>query len=253
MTRAACGIGVALVAVVFAGLSAEAAPPAAPPVSKFAPAKDLESQVDYYVERLTEGVASADDYADNKETVWKDANTLAVIALALGMHDTKSKYQASAGELLAAAQKLAEAEDYASAAAALKAVQAAASGGTGSAELSWKPVASLEALMKQVPLVNTKLKRVVPRRMERSADEAAGHAAVLGAIAQATLADTHEATSDEQVQQWYDFSAQMREAAAAVNRAIRANDKDAAGTAMDALQKSCDDCHAVFHPEETGK
>lgn len=232
---------------------AQAAPPAAPPVSSFAPAKDLESQLDYYLERLGENLVDAATFTENKETVVKDANTLCVIALALGMHDSANKYKASAGALIAASQQLAEAKDFAGASAALKAVKAAVAGGTGGEPPAWKPVASQVALMQQVPLVNTKLKRLVPRRMDKSADEAAGHVAVLAAIAQGSLVDTIVAKNDEQIQQWYQFSAAMRDAAAAVNQAIRAGDKKAAETAMEAMQKSCDDCHLVFHPEEVGK
>ena len=74
--------------------------------------------------------------------------------------------------------------------------------------------------------------------------------AVIAIIAQGTMADTHEAKTPEQEQQWQAFSVQMRDAAGAVNAAIRAQDEAAAGAAMENLQQSCEDCHAVFHKEE---
>jgi len=69
-------------------------------------------------------------------------------------------------------------------------------------------------------------------------------------IAQGSMADTSETKTDEQVKQWYDFCAQMREAASGLNKAIHAGDESAADAAMKKLTQSCDDCHAVFHKEE---
>ena len=83
---------------------AQAGPPAAPKVSTFAPADDLARQAEYYVKELENSVADKNDYNDNQEKLVKDANTLAVIALALGLHDQPSKYQAQAGALIKAAQ-----------------------------------------------------------------------------------------------------------------------------------------------------
>ena len=42
-------------------------------------------------------MASKDEYKDDQEKLTKDASTLAVIALALGLHDQPNKYQARAG------------------------------------------------------------------------------------------------------------------------------------------------------------
>ena len=41
----------------------------------------------------------------------------------------------------------------------------------------------------------------------------------------------------------------MRDDAGAVNAAIHKGDEAAADEAMKKLAQSCDDCHAVFHPE----
>jgi cytochrome c556 len=48
----------------------------------------------------------------------------------------------------------------------------------------------------------------------------------------------------------------MRDAAAALNKAVREGSQDAADKAISALNQSCDDCHAVFHKgaeKESGK
>ena len=52
------------------------------------------------------------------------------------------------------------------------------------------------------------------------------------------------------MKQWYKFSAAMRDDAGAVNAAIHKGDEPAAAKAMKKLAQSCDDCHAVFHPEQ---
>ena len=52
------------------------------------------------------------------------------------------------------------------------------------------------------------------------------------------------------MQQWYQFCAEMRDAAGAVNPAIHAGDQPAATDAMTRLAKSCEICHAVFRKDE---
>lgn len=221
-------------------------------ISAFAPAEDLVSQVEYYVGRLEDAVETEAGFTDSQGKIAKDANTLIVIALGLGLHDQDNVHKAAAGTLMKAAQDLAAAKDFAAAKAAVAAVKAAAaSQEAAGGQLKWERVASLHELMEQVPLVNTKLKRYISgSRFASKADDTAGYTAVIAIIGQAALADTHEAKTDEQVQQWLGFSAQMRDAAGAVNAAIHAQDEPAAGAAMERLQQSCEDCHAVFHKEE---
>ena len=224
--------------------------PAPPKVSTFAPAKDLANQADYFIKELEKTVASEDEYKDGQEKVAKDSNTLIIIALALGLHDQPSKYQASAGDLMKAAQAVAATKDFASAKKAVADLQqAAANNGAVKAELKWEKVASLPELMKQVPLINTKLKRnVKPEKFKKKAKDTAGYTAVIAAIAQGSIADLSETKSPEQVKQWYKFSAAMRDDAGEVNAAIHKRDEPAAAKAMKKLAQSCEDCHAVFHP-----
>jgi cytochrome c556 len=60
------------------------------------------------------------------------------------------------------------------------------------------------------------------------------------------MADTSKAKNPAQVEQWYKFSIQMRDHAAALNAAIHAHDPHAADKSMKKLAQSCDDCHDVF-------
>jgi hypothetical protein len=211
----------------------------------------LVGQVDLYIKELGKAVADEQEYKDSEGKVAKDGSTLAVIALTLGMHDQPNKYKAIAGGLIKAAQQAAATKDFQSAKKAVAALKEVAEGKdpTGG-ELKWEKVAALPELMKQVPLINNKLKlKIKGEKFISKAKDTAGYTAAIAAIAQGTIADTSEAKSPAQVKQWYAFSQAMRDHAGAVNAAIHKRDEPAAAKAMTKLAQSCDDCHAVFHPE----
>jgi hypothetical protein len=227
-----------------------AAAPDAPKVSTFAPAKETVAQADKFVAELDAAVASESEYKEAAEDgkIAQDANTLVVIAQALGLHDEDNKYKDAAPAMVQAAQKLAAAKDFESAKSAVAAIKAAAAGeqkATGA--LKWERLASLEQLMKKVPNINAALKKNVKRA--KNAADAEGRAAVLAVIAQAAMANVAETKSPDKADQWYQFCAEMRDAAAAVNKAVHTSDSDATAAAMDKLQQSCEDCHKVFKPE----
>jgi hypothetical protein len=225
---------------------------AEPDVSTYAPAADLANQADQFIKELDKSVASEDDYKEAVDKIAKDSNTLIVIALALGLNDQDSKYKKSAGAIVKAAQDVAAAKDYASTKKAVGAVKDAADGkGDAAGELKWQKVASLPELMKQVPLINTKLTmKIKGKNFTKKKKETAGYTAVLAAIAQGTKADTSVAKGDEQVKQWQKFSEAARDNAGALNKIINDGDEKAVAGALKKLNQSCEDCHAVFKPEK---
>jgi len=219
-------------------------------VSKIAPAADLVTQLDGYIEDLEESVEDEAEYNDSKDKLVKDASTLALIAVALGLHDEENKYRRAAPGLLEAAKKVAAAETYAQAKAAVAALKAALASQGDPSTLSWaNKNASMPALMKAVPLVNTRIKRYM-RRFSRYANRVASYSAVLAVIGQGSMPNASDTEKPNEVDKWYAFCAEMRDAAAALNVACHAEDEAAAEKAMAALQKSCDACHEVFHEEE---
>jgi hypothetical protein len=230
-------------------------PPKSPPASQFAPADDLVGQVEYYLGRLDEAVANEADYKEYVERIAKDADTLAVIALTLGLHDTDNPYKTAAPAMIEATTQLAAAKDYASAKAAVDAVKKAAAEKTAAAApLQWQKVATLKQIMLAVPVINTQLKRNVRlRRPKTDGPKAAGRSAALAAIAQASLYHSGETEKPQLADQWFKHCIQMREAAAEVNGAAHKTDKAAAREALAKLAKSCDDCHTVFHQAALGK
>ena len=234
---------------------AAAAPPLpeAPKLSSFAPAQDLVRQVNDYLREIDSTLPSEQEYNDAEGKIARCVNTLAVLGLCLGLHDEDNVYKARAAALIKAAQALAAAGDYQSAKKAFDSLKAAVQGDVeyaGPRELQWEKVASLPDLMKQVPNIDTKLKRNIKgSKFKTKAADTAGYAAAIAAIAQASMADTSAAKNPHEIEQWYEFSAAMRDAAGEANAAIHAGNEPAAAQAMQKLAKSCNDCHAVFHPE----
>ena len=200
---------------------------------------------------IAEVESGEEKYDDSKETIEKDSNTLIILALCLGKHDQDNKYKAHAGALMKAAQELAITKDIGTAKKALAGVKDAAAGKNKvDVDLKWEKVASLPALMKHVPKINTKLKQSVkPAKFKAKSKDSAGITAVLAAIAQGSMADTSESKSPEQTQQWYQFCTEMRDKAAAMNKSIHAGNVESTNENLLKLGKNCEDCHAVFHPE----
>ena len=166
------------------------------------------------------------------------------------MHDTDHPLKAHAGELLAGAQALAAAgNNRGPAREALARVKAARTATEPAAPpaVKWERVASLAALMKQVPLVHSGLKRgIEPSRLARQATQSAGQSATLAAIAQASLFDTEYTKSPADAEKWTQFCAQMRDASGEINAAIHAQDQPRVAAGMKRLAESCDACHARF-------
>jgi hypothetical protein len=243
-------IAVIVAATVCAVRALAVDPPAAPKVSTFAPVKDVATQIGVYLARLEEAVATEEAYKDAETTIAKDANTLVLLALAAGLHDEPSAYKAAAPALMKAAQELAKAKTFAAAKAGVSAVKKASESTSGdSSTLKWVRAADLPELMKQVPLVNNRLKRNLRGdRFKSKAKENAGDTATIAVIAQGSIADVSEVKKPGDEEQWFKFCIAMRDAAAALNKALHDGDAAAGEKAAGALNQSCDDCHTVFHP-----
>ena len=230
------------------GLQAAELPPA-PALSTLVPVEDLVAQAEYYVEELEECVEDSEEYEDSVEKIKRYSSTLAVIALSIGLHDQDSPLRSAAPVLVKGCQELAGAQNYAGARSGVASIKAAFSSRGNPAALKWGKVADLHALMEQVPLINTRLKRYM-RRFKKGIPYVIGNSAALVAIGQGSMANADETEAPDQVAAWYKYCVQMRDSASALNKAVHDEDEDAAKAAMEALQQSCDDCHAVFHQDE---
>ncbi|HZZ72183.1 MAG TPA: hypothetical protein VFE24_08010 [Pirellulales bacterium] len=233
------------------GGSLRAAAPAAPKVSSFAPIGDVVQQIEYYVERTVKASAEKSEFDDGAQArLKKDANTIAVLGLALALHDEAAPLKAHAAAIVAAAQALAaHNEDFEQATKAVASLkQAVAAGGSTDSKLTWtSKVGALSPLMHQVPFINNGLKKGVAATNPK----AAPNAATLAVIAQASMADTSAVKNPADLAKWYEFCAAMREGAAKANAGLHAQDKAATAAGMKILSQSCEDCHAIFRKTET--
>lgn len=222
--------------------------------STYAPAKDLEAQVTFFLDRIREDLADEAKYAETGvERVKRDANTLAVLALVLGKHDEGNRYQGAAVAMLTdslqLAAKSANFADAKTAFAKLSETLQQEKAPTAPTELTWKPVGDIVELMNQVPKLNTALRGGVTgsaERFEKSLDKSAGLAASIAAIAQISVLDDTYCTSDADRADWIELSGLMRDAAYEVNQAIRRGDQAAAREGLKPLARTCDDCHEQF-------
>ena len=234
-------IVLALGAVAFAG-----EPPRPPALSKIMPADDLIAQLKVFHQSLHEMSADEQTWQDNAHKVVRDAQTLAAVALTLALYDSDHDLTRAAPAVMDAAQALAEAKEFGAVEGALKALDAALENRTVGAQV-FQPrrVGSMGQLMKQAGFANNRIKRGL-RRITDKADEKARDAAVLAAIAQATVYDTEGVKGEGRLDQWYQLCGEMRDGSGKLNAAIRAADKEGAAEASQELERSCNACHAAF-------
>jgi hypothetical protein len=238
-----------LIASFWSATAVQAQSASSPLVSTYAPVADLESEVKTYLDRIAADVADKDGYGeDQRGRVSKDASTVAVLGLMLGMHDQENRQKKSAAALVELAVELAGGvEDIEGARTTLGKIKAAWENPSAGEPITWKPVADLALLMQQVPNVNNALRRgVTSGRFERSIDRTAGHAVTLAAIAQASLLDTTYCGDEDDEQAWRKICADMRDAAADVYRAVRKKDQEAAKAGLERIVATCDACHHRF-------
>lgn len=230
--------------------TADAAAPELPKASKYAPHEDLLGQVDFFLDRAQETLAAEELDMAGQSRLLKDAHTLAMLGLVLSQHDAEFPQKAAMPAFVKAAQSLAAADgDRTKSQVALAALRSAREGksAAGGEPLKWQRVASLPLVMKQVPLIHAGLKRgATGRRLERNKEQAAGQAAALAAIAQASIFDDEYASSPEDIAAWQTFCAEMRDAAGEVNAAAHAGDADRVESAMNRMLQSCEACHEKF-------
>lgn len=225
-------------------------------VSSFAAASDLSAQVAVYLASLSEPLADRAEWDETKQArVEKQAHMLATLAVALGMHDEPHPLKPTASALLNAAQTLASAgADYDGAIKALADAKLAAQEGSadgparGENNLEWHQVAECGPLMKQAHIVEGAIKRGLsdPRRFKSKANEVAGHAVTLAAMAQSLAFDPAYISDEKDEEAWLDYCVKTRDAAAELVKAAKSSNAEGAGAAFQAMSKSCEACHDQF-------
>jgi cytochrome c556 len=233
-----------------ASASASAADDAAvPKFSTIASAEDLSNALNFYIADLEKAVADEEEYkAQIDDRFLRDANTIALLATALALHDQDNTVKPHAQAIIAAAKKLSEAKDYAATKAAVAGVKESLQG-TAAGDVKWTKIAALKSLMKdEVPNVNNKLKNGL-RRMDKRAKDAAAQAATMALIAENAKLYVADTKKPNEKAKWAAFAEQFRASASDVAAKVHAGDKNGANAAMEKLNQSCHACHAVFNPE----
>ncbi|MDO4569999.1 MAG: hypothetical protein Q4D38_06440, partial [Planctomycetia bacterium] len=228
-----------------AGAAPEVISPADTSATAYAPAPVLEAQMTELLENIGKRLEDESEFDENKGAVVREANVVCVFAQVLGLHDQMNAYKLAATNIIDAARTLAASEDYASAKANYDKLMEA-SKTTDSKNLAWEtPVASLPELMKQVPLVDGKLKSGL--RRFRKTEEMAGQAIMLAAIFQGSTANVAETDDPSKADEWVKLCLEGRNHAYDLYITLDAKDKDAAQKAYDKLAQNCHDCHEIFH------
>ena len=220
-------------------------------VSLFAPVKDTEAQLKYFIQKIGRDLADKSEYGEAQiKRVGLDASTVSVLAYTLGIHDQESKLKPAASKLIELAGEVAEnSEDFDATKAAHDALAAAfAKPEKADPVDAGEPVADLAMLMQQVPIVNAGLRKGVDdkRRFARSAKRTAPRAVTLAAIAHASMMDTNYCSDEDDEKAWKSICADMRDACADVYKALMKKDQDAAKKANQRVVETCDACHDKF-------
>ena len=248
-------IAAVAVSAVSLGWLGAAEPDKTPSVSAYAPAPVLIEQLRLFQEEFEEIVADPEEYDSKATRITRNAHTMAVLALALALHDGQHELKQAAPAILKAAQAAAATQDHEAAKKAVGEIRRAMANSTengATAPQSWQVVAPMGMLMKQVSFMHTRYNRGARgSRFARRADEYGRYAAVVAVIGQQIMTDTDEVEVKDQadVDRWMQICAEMRDYAGEVSAAYRAKDQEAAQAALKRLEKSCNTCHEVFRVE----
>lgn len=221
---------------------------------------DLESALDATIDKLKRDVEDLElipSFEDGCVGLYRDANALAAVALALGMSTENSPAKAAASALLKAARAAASAKNLEEAQAAMKAVEAARTSRGATDALRWEKVVALRPLMKNaVPALTTEMKRL--GRNEKTflrrgnAKKVVDNATVLAAVAIACRENVDETLAPEEDELWRGYCERLADAAndyIEKANAVVAGKGDFAETtaAMKAIEATCNTtCHEKF-------
>ena len=219
---------------------------------------DLVAQADEYLEKIGGTLKDLDgtaDYKKDADAVVRDANGLALIALAIGLSPEDSKYKKAAPGIIAAALALEKVEKLDAANKAYADLKAAFASSGDPATLSWTKVADLGPVMKAVPNLDSAVKRLgnTEKKLKKNPEKVWTPLAGLAAIAQGSIANAKETIKPDAEAEWKKECELFRDAAVNANAAVHAvvdekatyADYEAAYTA---LAETCESCHKIFQP-----
>ncbi|MDR2115591.1 MAG: hypothetical protein LBP87_04340 [Planctomycetaceae bacterium] len=245
----------------------------AQPTGKFAaevipmpPIEDLTGQINEYVEKLGKTLEELDgtvNYKNDGDFVVRDANALALVALAVGKSESDSQYKKAAPGIIKAATELASATQYETAKEVYNKLKTALTSESDPSVLEWTKTAELQPLMKAVPNLSSTLTRLTntERKLKtqlKKPERIFGGLAALAVITQGSIANVKDTTKPEAVAEWKKECEQFRDAAIKANAAIHSYaeekiDYQTYWAAFKEMTEACDKCHKEFYPSAVGK
>lgn len=237
------------------------------------PLDDLVAQIDEYITKIGSNLDDLDGsprYAEDATDIVRDTNALSLIALALGLAESESKYKQSASNIIVAAKNLAAAKKFEDGKKEYAALKASLTNPAAGTPLAWSDkVADLTPMMKALPNLSSAVKRATDtemklnRTLDRKPQPIYSQLAALAVISQGSIPNVSETTKPEATAEWKKFCEEFRNAALQVNAVAHQFAKDKAdgkdpgyadfNTSFKAMSESCDHCHKVFHPNAVGK
>jgi hypothetical protein len=230
-------------------------------VSEYASAEDLIAAQKYFLSQLEEPLANKAEYTEDlQERTKKTALILAVLAMNLGLHDTKNAAQTAAPLQYQLALNMAKnVKDFDAAKLSLDLLlQTQPEKPSPDKEkvqvyegpaLKWEMISGQGAMMKKTNELNSAIKRnLTPARFEKQLDALKYQTATMAAIGQATLMDKHEVKNHADLPTYEKYAIDFRTAAAELNKAVHAADQAAALKAFARMDTSCHTCHQKFDP-----
>ncbi|MBP3529910.1 MAG: hypothetical protein J6K25_01830 [Thermoguttaceae bacterium] len=221
----------------------------------------MESALDATIAKLKRDVEDLElipSFEDGVVGLYRDANALAAVALALGKSTEDAPAKAAAPAILEAARAAASAKNLEEAQAAMKAIEAARTSKGSTDALRWnQKVVALRPLMKNaVPALTTEMKRL--GRNEKTflrrgnAKKVIDNSTVLVALALACRENVDETLAPEEDELWREYCERLAAAANDFNEKANATaagkgDFAEALAAMKTVEATCNTtCHEKF-------
>ncbi len=223
-------------------------------------AEDLSQQMGVYLKKLDrdlEDLGANPHFSDGVDSLYRDANILLLLSLALGTSAEESPYKAAAPAIVSAAQNAAQVQDLPSAKAAVGEIKAALNTSGDPSSLQWTKVARLSPLMKKgLPNIIQEMKRLGGREntitRKGNLDKVIGDSATLAVIALGCRPNVDETLAPNEDDLWREYCGRLYEAAFRVNQAA-VSLREGTGkyadysAAFEDLNKTCNTtCHKTF-------
>ncbi len=230
-------------------------------VSILPPIADLEDRLLFYKDKIGRDIEDLEvnpNFEDGAESLYRDSNTFALVALALGMSTENSEYKKMVLPLIKAAQLIGAVKDLEGAKSSVANLEKVFSEKmTGEVPESWIKVAHLAPVMKKsLPSLSTEIKRLTrsEKTFKRSSNTAKviGASTTLTAIATGCRSNVDETLAPQETKLWLEYCDRLYQSAFDLNQKAHGVKEgtvsfEELSKAFDTLDATCNTtCHEKF-------